>query len=262
MRYAVPVFLGATFASATACESPDTVVIVRAGDEQPGDAGSALTAPQTDTVEIPSCPAQPTTHIRMVGNLDYFDIPTGWIGPTAPDSPWSWRQPVTAYASDGTANELLIYFSKAATTTWQYHVFSSSQLNPVELGSGVLHFSQWGALVRREVVRDLRVPQISGQLGPIIEVDVGQPQDEGGDGFSGVTSLDLASDFSSVDVDGNRASIGQSCEEIAQAKRAQHEAAAPGRNQRAPKPATTTVPQASPFQIPEPGTSVADGGVQ
>jgi hypothetical protein len=161
--------------------------------------------------ETGACPGQPTTEIRLVGNLD-ATAPPGWWGLERAFEWSSFYSSSLVYGPGGVPVAITIFFVKGAGNAWVFHVALGWSQPTRLLTTGTLTFSDTGALVHRQDFSALRIPDGHGELGPPVELKLGWPQDLGADGLSGLTGREAPSAITSVHVDGWPPIVGGLCD--------------------------------------------------
>lgn len=156
--------------------------------------------PEQKEMSAPSCSARATTRIELIANLD-----AGSQG--APD--WDPERPVatsnfslgsSAFAADGQAVEIEIFFVRRAEHAWDWHVLVGAPAT--ERGHGTLMFDGEGALLAAITTAPLRLPRADGSLGAPVVLWLGTPQDGEADGLDGITSLPEPSQLIGYQQDG------------------------------------------------------------
>jgi Flagellar basal body protein FlaE len=161
---------------------------------------------------IPFCPAHATTYFAMQGNLNSSDaislIPFDLLDPTntsnAPPASLS------VFDAQGRIAILDIYFAKASSMEWEYHILFYTTKN-VEVGSGLLEFTSTGALEHWTEWTPLRLPSADGGEPQAIALNLGHSTASGGTGLDGMTSVRASTSITGNLRDGNAAQVGYEC---------------------------------------------------
>jgi len=201
-----------TPAAATARDAGDAAQLQAPAEQD----SSALDGSTPDgSLELPACPAHPTTFIKVIANLDANAVPpvNEWNDlsvSAASCANFSTTQSI--YDAAGRSHTLDMYYANVSAGKWNYHSVIDGVR--VEAGSGTLEFGVTGALKRRAVIQPLRLPSEERNPNAEIELDLGSTLDSGGNGKNGIVSYPSASNVSYQYADGNVATLGFSCADI------------------------------------------------
>jgi hypothetical protein len=163
--------------------------------------------PEQAPQSTPSCPARATTRIALIANLDANSQ-------SAPD--WAAERPAatsnfsldsSAFAADGQAVEIQIFFARRAERNWDWHVLAGEPA--LERGNGTLTFDGDGSLLAATTTTPLRLPRADGSLGTPVVLWLGTPKDESADGLDGVSSAPEPSQLIGYEQDGRARMEGE-----------------------------------------------------
>lgn len=176
-------------------------------DESPMSAGSGTVA-----YDVDRCASDPTRSVSIKTNLHAgADLVSVDWDASRPDDSSNFRALLAIVDARGTHADVDMYFRHIAPLLWEYRVLLRGEQLGDELASGSLHFSEAGALLRHDVDRALRFPNIDGTFGDTIALDFGAPRDQGGTGVDGTTAFVTATANATVTIVGNGPRIGQVC---------------------------------------------------
>ena len=154
-------------------------------------------------------PATLTSAVRMGVNLDANStIPQAW-DPANPAGTSNFSSTVTVYDSLGNGHQVITYFNKTGTNSWDFHamvdggeISGGTQGVPFEGASGSLTFNTAGAL-DTEVVNNSTWDFNGATPGQVIDFDFGTNiSGEAGTGLDGTTNFASPSTTNSATQDG------------------------------------------------------------
>ncbi len=162
------------------------------------------------TVPTGSIPAQSTTALSLVANLDASDNPLPVpFDAQNPSSTSNLSASLAVFDSLGAAHSLDLYFNNIGPGQWEYRaVVRGDELNPnqpgsnVEVGSGTLSFTSDGALDVFSETQPISVDFAAATPGQAIGVDFGAAIADGGSGLAGTTQFSMAGGVSSQSQNG------------------------------------------------------------
>jgi hypothetical protein len=162
--------------------------------------------PEQDPKSAPSCPARATTRIALIANLDASSQSAPDWAPERPDGTSNFSLSSSAFAADGQAVEIEIFFARRAEQSWDWHVLAGEPA--MERGNGTLTFDGEGALLAAITTTPLRLPRADGSLGTPVVLWLGTPKDDDADGRDGVSSAPEPSQLIGYEQDGRARTDG------------------------------------------------------
>ncbi len=161
------------------------------------------------TVPTGSIPAEATTEMSVVANLDASAPVPAAFDPQNPEQTSSTATSMVVYDSLGAPHSLEIYMSKLGPNQWEYRAMASGdEIDPtvpgtkVEIGSGTLTFTSDGTLDTHAEGTPITVNFLGATPSQAIGMDFGTPIADGGTGLDGTTQFSMASGVSSQSQNG------------------------------------------------------------
>jgi flagellar hook protein FlgE len=161
------------------------------------------------TVPTGSIPAEATTEMSVVANLDASAPVPAAFDPQNPEQTSSMATSMVVYDSLGAPHSLEVYMSKLGPNQWEYRTMASGdEIDPtlpgakVEIGSGTLTFTTDGTLDTNALGTPISVNFLGATPSQAIEMDFGTPIADGGTGLDGTTQFSMASGVSSQSQNG------------------------------------------------------------
>lgn len=170
--------------------------------------GGAM-ASSVSSIQVPAAALQPqaTTLMSITANLDATADPPAAVWNIAdPSGTSNFSTSMTVYDSLGVGHAVDVFFEKAGTGNWNYHVViegteAGQPAGPYEIGGGNLQFGNGGELTG-VVPMPISVTWEGTTQAHTFEIDFGEPAGANSSGLDGMTQFGSPSSVSAQSQDG------------------------------------------------------------